>query len=38
MKNYVKPELRLHILSVQDVLFASNDVEFDVRLWLGGDD
>lgn len=36
MKNYVTPELRLINLSVQDVITASNDVEYDVRTWLGG--
>lgn len=39
MKNYVTPELCLCCLSTQDVITASadtNDVEYDVREWLGG--
>ena len=36
MKNYVTPELRLCIISAQDVITASNDVEFDVNSWLSG--
>ena len=36
MKNYVTPELRLCVLSAQDVITASNDLEYDVREWLGG--
>ena len=35
MKNYVVPELRWVVLNAQDVITASNDVEFDVRCWLG---
>ena len=36
MKHYVTPELRLCILSVQDVITASNDLEYDVREWIEG--
>ena len=35
MKHYVSPELRLCIISAQDVITASNDLEFDVTSWLG---
>ena len=41
MKEYVTPELRCVLLSAQDVItasgsFTSNDVEYDVTDWLGG--
>ena len=36
MKQYVTPTLRCLQLNAQDVLTTSNDVEFDVREWLGG--
>lgn len=36
MKNYVSPELRWVVLNAQDVITASNDVEFDVNSWLSG--
>ena len=36
MKHYVAPELRLSVMNAQDVLTTSNEVEFDVRQWLGG--
>ena len=36
MKNYVTPKLCLCILSTQDVITASNDVEFDVTDWIEG--
>ena len=36
MKQYVTPVLRCVQLNAQDVLTTSNDVEFDVREWLGG--
>jgi len=35
MKDYVTPELRFVLLDAQDVITASNDVEFDVGTWLG---
>ncbi len=35
MKHYVSPELRWVVLNAQDVITASNDVEFDVLSWLG---
>ena len=42
MKEYVTPELRCVLLDAQDVItgsvgFSSNDVEYDVKDWLGGD-
>lgn len=36
MKQYVTPELCLCVLSTQDVITASNDLEYDVREWIGG--
>ena len=36
MKQYVTPKLRLSIFSAQDVITASNEVEYDVRAWIGG--
>lgn len=41
MKEYVTPELRCVLLDTQDVItgsvgFTSNDVEYDVTDWLGG--
>lgn len=36
MKNYVSPELRCILFNAQDVITASNDVEFDVKDWLSG--
>ena len=36
MKNYVAPELRWIIVNAQDVITASNDVEFNVNSWLSG--
>ena len=37
MKNYVTPELRCILLNTQDVITASNDVEYDVLDWLGSE-
>ncbi len=36
MKNYVSPELCWVVLNAQDVITASNDVEYDVKDWLSG--
>lgn len=36
MRNYVSPELRWVVFNAQDVITASNDLEFDVRDWLSG--